>query len=325
VLVIDEATCRDLLDMRESIPWLAESFRAISAAPNTAVRGNLRDRERSASALLLGGYIAGLHAVCFKLVGTFSGIPSGLIMVFDTATARPEAVVAGSYITDFRTGAASGAATEVLARADCRRLAVLGAGRQAITQLQAMVAVRPIEQVAVWNRTAARAEAWAERMRALLGPAAPAFRLAPTIEAACSEADIVVVATSAEEPLLRGEWLRPGAHVNAVGAGAPYQQELDESVFQRADVLVVDTRELALKIGDFIGPLERGVVRPEDFAEIGEILLGTRPGRTADDQITLFKSVGHAANDVAVARLLVERAREAGRGVPVELDWSRSR
>lgn len=325
MLVLDEATCRDLLDMKETIPSLADSFRAISGGSMVSVRGNLRDPERSASGLMLGGYLGPQHAVCLKLVGTFHGAGAQVITLFDTATGRPEAVAVGVYVCDFRTGAASAAATEVLAPGGSRALAVLGTGRQAITQVQGMLAVRPIETVTVWNRTAANAAAWVERMRRLLGPAAPAFRFAETPEAACRQADIVVVATSAQEPVLRGEWLRPGTHVNAVGAGAPFQQELHESVFRAAAVRVVDSRELALKVGDFTAPLERGAIRPEDFAELGEILLGTRPGRTDEGQVTLFKSVGHAANDVALVRALIRRAREAGRGVWVDLAGGGSR
>jgi ornithine cyclodeaminase len=317
MFVVDEATCQDLLDMREAVPWLAESYRAISTAPSTIVRGNLRDPERSASGLLLGGYISGLHAVCLKLVGTFNGNSSGLLMLVDTTTGAPEAVVAGSYVTDFRTGAASGAATEALARAESARLAILGTGRQAATQLAGMLAVRPIEHITVWNRTQANARDWVERQRQRLGSTGPTFAFAATPEAACSEADIVVVSTSAGEPFMRGEWLRPGMHVNAVGSGAPHQQELNESVLTRADLVVVDSRESAFKVGDFIGPLDRGAIRPERVAEIGEVLLGQRPGRTTDDQITLFKSVGHAANDVAIVRLLIQKARETGRGLSV--------
>jgi ornithine cyclodeaminase len=227
--------------------------------------------------------------------------------------------VAAAHVTDVRTGAASGAATRALARTESRHLAILGTGRQALTQLQGILAVLPIERVSVWNRTAANAEAWIERVSALFGPDAPELELRASPEEAVRDADVVVTCTRAEAPVLRGEWLRPGTHVNAVGAGHSGQRELEPSVLRRAAVRTVDSRDLALLTGDFAGPLASGLVSREEIGELGEVLLGRRPGRGNDEEITLFKSVGHAANDLAVARHVAARARTLGQGVSVEM------
>jgi alanine dehydrogenase len=319
MLVIDEATCRDLLDIKEAIPWLSESFRAISTGPTVGMRGDVDDPSRSARGLLLGSYIGALEGVCFKVVGNWRGRRAGIIVAFDTATGRPEAIVSAAYVTDFRTGAASAVATRQLARPDSQTLALLGTGRQSLAQLQSMLAVLPIERVSVWNRTASNAEGWISQVRQSLGHIAPDFHQCITPEEAVREADVVVTCTRSTEPVLFGEWLRPGTHVNAIGAGTAGQRELDVSVLQRAKVTAVDSRELALRTGDFVLPLAESAVRTEDVVELGELLLGKRPGRTDERQITLFKSVGHAANDLAVAQHLAAKARRLGRGVEVDL------
>jgi ornithine cyclodeaminase/alanine dehydrogenase-like protein (mu-crystallin family) len=313
MLIVDEATCRELLTMEEAIPQMASSFAAISRGPTLGTRGDVQDPEHNSAGLFLGSYVGALNGVCFKLIGSWNGRRGGLIALFDTATSQPEALVAATRVTDLRTGAASGAATQLLARVDSRRLAILGTGRQSTTQLQAMLCVRPIQEVSVWNRTVSKCAAWIESTRRELGEATPEIRSAATPQEACDGADIVVVCTRSEEPVLRGEWLRPGAHINAIGASTPEQTELDVSVLRRADVISVDSRELALRTGDFIGPMERGELRPEEVCEIGEIFLGRRPGRSRDEEITLFKSVGHSANDLVLARFLAEKARAAGR------------
>lgn len=319
MIVIDEATSRELLDMDEAIPWLAESFLAISAGPTVGMRSDVDDPAHSARGLLLGSYVGSLEGVCFKVVGTWRGTRAGVIVVFNVATGHPEVLLSAAHATDVRTGAASAAATRRLARPESKRLAILGTGLQAFTQLQAMLAVLPIESVAVWNRTAENAAGWVERARAKLGQASPDFRLCATPEDSCRESDVVVICTRAREPVLRGEWLSPGAHINAVGASTPLQRELDLSVLQRAALRAVDSRELALKTGDFLEPMSQGIIRPEDVVEIGEVLQGTRLGRTDSDQITLFKSVGHAANDLALALHLAAKARRLGRGMELEV------
>ena len=320
MLLINEATSYELLgNINEAIPWLAQSFRAITAGPTVGLRSDVDDPERESRGLLLGSYVGAMDGVCFKVIGNWRGNRAGLIVVFNTATGCPEVLLSAAHVTDVRTGAASGAATEQLARRDSRRLAVLGTGRQSATQLQAMLAIRPIEIVNVWNRTQANAVTWIGKMKSNLNASVPVFRLCDSPEEACKEADIIVVSTRAEEPVLHGAWLRPGTHINAVGASTPDQRELDLSVLQRADVKTVDSRELALNTGDFLGPIQQGILRSDEIQELGELLLGIHPGRTDDNQITLFKSVGHAANDLVVARWMAEQAREAGLGITVEL------
>jgi ornithine cyclodeaminase len=319
MLVIDEATAQDLLTMEDTIDALADSFRAISSNSTAAIRADVEDTERSVRGLLLGTYAGELDGVCFKVVGSWRGTRSGVILVFDTASGAADVIVPSAYITDLRTGAASGAATRELARQGATRLAIIGTGRQSTMQLEAMLAVRPFDSVAVWNRTPSTAESWIDSVGSRFQSRRPSFDLAPTPERACLDADVVVVATRATEPVLRGEWLRPGCHVNGIGASTPELCELAPSVMGRAGLVTVDSRQLALRTGDFIRALAEGAIATEEIAEIGEVLKEARVGRTSDDEITVFKSVGHAANDLAVARILARRARAEGRGVEVDL------
>jgi ornithine cyclodeaminase/alanine dehydrogenase-like protein (mu-crystallin family) len=319
MLVLDENTVRDLLTMQDAIDAVADSFRAISSSSTAAIRADVEDPQRSVRGLLLGTYAGELDGVCFKVVGNWRGVRSGVILVFDAATGEADVIVPSAHITDLRTGAASGAATRALARRDTAQLAMLGTGRQSTMQLEAMLAVRPFQTVTVWNRTNSTAESWIESVESRLPPGRPSFRLAPTPREACRDADVVVVATRATEPVLQGDWLRPGCHVNGIGASTPELSELAPSVMRRAGLVTVDCKQLALRTGDFMRALRDGVIATEEVAEIGEVLKGRLAGRTSEDEITVFKSVGHAANDLAVARMLARRARAEGRGIEVHL------
>ena len=311
MITIDEERFRSLLEMPDAIPLLEESFRVISGgAQGVAIREVVQEPQKSMSALILGGYEGAMDAFCLKMVGRFNGRQTQTLVLIDAKSGEPEGVIVGGYVCDFRTGAATAAATRVLARPDAEHLAVIGTGAQAVTQLQGVLAVRPIREITVWNRTRSRGQAWIERMQKELGPQSPPIRFAVSVADAVADADIVCVATSAQSPVLQGEWLRAGTHINAVGAGAAFQRELDGSVLLKADLIAVDVRASALQVGDFVEPLSTGVIAESSIAEIGEIMLEHRPGREGAQQITLFKSVGHVANDVAIARAALAKIKD---------------
>jgi ornithine cyclodeaminase/alanine dehydrogenase-like protein (mu-crystallin family) len=208
-------------------------------------------------------------------------------------------------VTAIRTAAVSGLATRLLAREDARELALLGAGVQAASHLEAMRIVRPIERVRVWSRTPERAQRFAREH---------GVEAVATAEEAVRGADVVVTATAAREPVLRREWLAPGAHVNSVGYVGAAGRELDTATVAEA-ALYVDRRESAFAESGNV--LLAGVPPEHVVGELGELVLGRVPGRRSPEQLTLFESLGLAVEDVAAARLAVERARAEGAGTLV--------
>jgi ornithine cyclodeaminase len=222
------------------------------------------------------------------------------------------AIVDATAITAIRTAAVSGVATDVLARADSRVLAILGSGAQAMSHLEAVTAVRAITEVRVWSRTPANAERFARE-------AGDRFRLEvaahASVEEAVRDADVVCTTTAAHTPILVGAWLRPGTHINAVGSGSGTDRELDGSTVRLARVFV-DRMESAMReAGDLLLAIDEGAVTADGFAgELGGVLAGRVQGRRTADEVTLFKSVGLGAEDVAAARATYGECRRLGLG-----------
>jgi ornithine cyclodeaminase len=220
-------------------------------------------------------------------------------------------------ITAIRTAAVSAVATDALALATASHLAILGAGVQAATHLEAIGAVRPLADVRVWNRTEARAEEFvAKQSNRFPFP----ILAVPTPEAAVRDADIIVSVTASPVPVLQRGWLKAGVHINAVGSSTPAAREIDTATVADARVFV-DRRESAeAEAGDILIPIKEGRIELSHIkGELGEVIIGKVPGRTAAPQITLFKSLGLAVEDLASASYLMSRAREAGVGARVEL------
>ncbi len=311
MLFLTEADVHRLLDLDLLIESLERAFVELSAGrasvpPRTAARVEGRG--------LLGampGYLDGVLET--KLVSVFpgneaAGLPThqALIALFDDGTGSPLAVMDGTAITALRTGAASAVATRALAREDARVLAVLGAGVQARSHLEAVGRVRDFAEVRIASRTAAHAEALAAEAGAAVSS---------SFEEAVRGADVVCACTDAGAPVVRREWLAEGAHVTSVGAAAE-GAELDAETV-RAGLLVVESR-VAFEPYP-AGAHELQGLYPESAVELGEVLAGTREGRTSPVQITVYKSMGHAVEDACAAGLVYRRAVELGVGTEVEL------
>jgi ornithine cyclodeaminase/alanine dehydrogenase-like protein (mu-crystallin family) len=238
----------------------------------------------------------------------------GTVTLFDGATGVPTAILDASAVTAVRTAAVSAVATRTLARDDARVLAILGAGVQGKAHLQALVGVRGFEDVRVYSPTEAHARAVAAAGDGLA-------RVVSSAEDAVRGADVVVTATSAREPVLRRDWLEAGAHVNAVGASTPSVRELDVDTVA-ACALFCDSREsLRNEAGEYLLALEQGAIPGENHVrgELGEVLAGSAPGRLHADELTVFRSLGLAVEDLAAAECAVARARRMGIGTEVEL------
>jgi ornithine cyclodeaminase len=241
----------------------------------------------------------------------------GVVLLFEAEHGRPVALVDASEVTALRTAAVSGAATRALARPEADDLAILGSGTQARTHLEAMLAVRPLRRVRAWSPTRARLEAFASEASARHGIA-----VEPAAEprAAVEGASLVCTVSGAREPVVRGEWVAPGCHINAVGSAFPNARELDGATLRRSR-LIVDRRESALsESGDVLLAIAEGAIAADHIAgELGEVLVGAVEGRADPEQVTVFKSLGLAVEDVAAARAVYEAARDAGAGTTVRL------
>jgi ornithine cyclodeaminase len=270
---------------------------------------------------LMPAHRGGEHPLfSLKAVCIFPGNPArgldphqGTVTLFDGETGAPTAIIDASAITAIRTAAVSAVATRLLGRGDARELAILGSGVQAAAHLRAIRTVRDFERVRVYSPTRAHAERLADD--------GSGVEVADSAQAAVRGADVVVVATSAREPVLRREWIAAGTHVNAVGASAPTSRELDTATVAAA-ALFPDSREsLHAEAGEYQLAVSEGAIDGPSHvrAELGEVVAGLRPGRTSTEEITLFRSLGLGIEDMAAAEHAVDGARRLGLGVEVEL------
>jgi ornithine cyclodeaminase len=327
-LILTQPEIRKLLPMRDCMDLVADALAALARgeAINPLRRGmKLADGESLIG--MMPGAIASPPApsvIGLKVVsvfpqnhGTRYDSHQGVVMLFDEKNGVPRAILDASEITAIRTAAASGVATRLLAREDAGDLALLGTGVQARAHLEAMLLARRVRRVRVFGLNAASSRAFADSESRRHGVK---IDVADSARAAVEGADLVCTITSSREPVLRGAWLSPGVHVNAVGACFKDTRELDTDAVKRAR-LFVDRRESALnEAGDFLIPKSEGAIGEDHIrGEIGEIVAGMCKGRTSRDEITLFKSLGIAVEDLAAAHYLDRRAREEGVGVLVEL------
>src|SRR5271156_1121372 len=243
-----------------------------------------------------------------------------LVPLFNVESGELLALIEADYLGQIRTGAASGVATGLLARADAEKIGIIGTGLQSRTQLEALALVRKITGVRAFSRNPEHRERFAREMTEQLG--FPVIAVASAQEAVRG-ADIVVTSTTSTNPVLDGSWLAPGMHVNAIGANFPQKHELDGTAVRRCDIIVADSREQSkIEAGDLIQMYGDDKRRWDNVSELSEIIAGKAPGRSSPEQITLFKSNGIAIEDIVVAGWIYEIARERGMGRQVPL-WEK--
>lgn len=329
--LITGSQLRALVDMPTAIDLMSDAFGALSAGRASMPLRSRVDAAAGAT-LLMPAFVRAAaadsgepDALAAKIVSVFPGnrergLPAvhAVVVVLDPETGAPVALVDGETLTALRTGAASGLATRLLARDDASVLAVFGAGAQAPAQIEAVRAVRPIREIRIVSRSGASARALAGRLSD--DDASVRVRAVATAEAALEGADVVVAATDSATPVFPGDRVPAGAHVNGVGSFTREMREVDGALVSRA-VVVVDDRDAALReAGDLIQAIEEGTIGEDDVrTTLGDLVLGRRPGRTGRDDVTFFKSVGVAIQDVAVAACALRRARRDDVGRVVEL------
>jgi len=315
VRVLSKQEVQRLMPVSECIEPMAEVLAALTRAElENPLRTFLRPAGSESFMALMPAYrpepaLYSLKTACVSPGNTRRGLDThqGFIALFDGLTGQTRAILNAAAITGIRTAAVSALATRLLARPDSRTLAILGAGTQARFHLEGMRAVLPFERVVVWSRTPGRAS----RLEGVEEVATP--------REAVREADVVVTATAALEPILLRAWLKDGAHVNAVGSSKPTTRELDTATMAAA-ALYVDRRESALnESGDYLFAAAEGAIGPDHIrGEIGELVLGTVEGRRSESELTVFKSLGLAVEDLAAAEHVLRLAEREGAGIEVE-------
>ncbi len=324
--ILSAADVAAALPMAEAIGGMKYAFAQLSTGrADVPLRAHL-EVGSSGTTLVMPAYLIDSDDLAIKIVSVFPQNPQlalptihAIVLAIDTATGKPVALLEGGALTAIRTGAVSGAATDLLARPDAAVAAIIGSGVQARTQLEAICTVRHIEEVRVYSLNPAQAEQFVQEL-AGKGPIPSSISIMKDANEAVQGADIVCTATTSSTPVFDGSQLKPGVHVNGVGSFMPTMQEIDALTIQRS-LVVVDSRAAALaEAGDLIIPLENSDINHDHIvAELGEVIVGIHPGRTDAAQITFFKSVGVAVQDAAAASIAISNSLNNGLGSSITL------
>ncbi len=314
---LDEQDVHTHLTMSVCIDLMAETQAAISRGEITLpLRHALPLSAKNDSLLIMPGEITKQAVFGAKLISLFPNNSSrgrpviqGGILLFDSNTGSALALVEAASITAIRTAAASGAATNVLANPTSHRLAILGCGVQATTHLEAMLEVRPIEEVRIWSRNLTKAETFVAEHS---DHARITLCASPTVKEAVADADIVCTVTGAHQPILEGAWLKPGVHLNLVGAHSATSREVDGEAMRGAQIFTEISEFAWAEAGDILLAIEEGAINKANVVgEIGEVIEGKLPGRTNPADITVYKNLGNTAQDLAAAFYVYNKTRGA--------------
>ncbi len=325
IRVLRAAEVRALLPMSQCVELMRRTMIALSEGRAVAPLRSIMTLPDARGMLgNMPGYLADPECFGVKLVSLMPHnkppeYPShlGLVLLFEAGHGCPVAILDAAEITAIRTAAASGLATRLLARPDAGDLAILGAGEQARSHLEAMRAVRPLRRIRVWARDPAKAEVFAATEGARHGVA---IETSSSVPEAVEGADIICTLTKAREPILFGDWIASGAHLNVVGSSVAAAAEIDTTVVVRSRFFVDCRNSTVNEGGEYLRALRCGAISAAHIAaEIGEVANGTNPGRTSPDEVTLYKSLGVAPQDLASAHYVLEKARAGGIGQLIEL------
>ncbi|HLZ82347.1 MAG TPA: ornithine cyclodeaminase family protein [Caulobacteraceae bacterium] len=318
LLVIDRDTVHELLPMAECIDLMREAMVALSTGKTRQTLRQIIPLADGAAFGVMPGAVPQVFGA--KLISVFPGnfalglqSHQGFVALFDPVSGGAIAMLHAGELTAIRTAAASAAATRVLARADAHRLAILGYGEQAETHARAMAVVRPLSGITLWGRAPERVAVVARRLE---GELSLPVRVAETVREAAAQADIICAVSAAREPILAGDWLAPGTHVNLVGSSTAATREADDALVVRGR-LFADHREGVLaQGGEVIHAIAAGLIdEGHVLGEIGEVMAGSLPGRRAQDDITIYKSLGAVVQDLFSGWHVYQRALAEGRGV----------
>jgi ornithine cyclodeaminase/alanine dehydrogenase len=305
MLYLTEQDVTNLLTMPDALDAVELAFKA-QATGDATNEPRRRVRANNAILMTMSGAIASLNVFGLKAYSVARGKARFHVSLYDTATGALLAFIEADKLGQMRTGAASGIATKYLAREDAKTVGIYGTGWQAQSQLAAVCAVRKIESVKVYSRSEEKRNAFSATMSQELGIA----NINPVAEPeAAAAADILITITSSREPVLKGAWIQAGTHINAAGGNSILRSEVDDDVIKRAHFIAVDAKDQArIEAGEFVFPVEKGLLTWERVQEVCHVVNGAVQGRKTPEDITLFKSLGLAIEDVATAALLYRKA-----------------
>jgi ornithine cyclodeaminase len=328
MLLLSKEDIKKVFSMKDAIEADKEAFRIFSEGKSVVpLRTNIPAPKHEGAFLFMPAYVADLDCASLKIVNIFpknidKGIPSApaQVLLIDGTNGIVISILDGTYVTQLRTGAASGAAFDMLSRKDASKGALIGTGGQAAAQLEAMVAVRSLEEVKVYDMNRERTKAFADRMQDELRAYGTKITAAGSSDEAIEGADLIVTVTPSSKPVFDGSKVKKGATISCVGSYQPHMQEMDPVILTRASKIYFDSEEAVLsEAGDILIPLENGTISKEDFTgDLGEVIGGKVAGRENDDEIIVFKTVGIGTQDLITAKRIYDRAAEKGIGT----SWS---
>lgn len=320
MLLLSRANIKEVFTMKDAIEADKAAFQLFSEGKtDVPLRTQIVSEKQNGTFLFMPSYVPDLDAAAVKVINIFpDNIDKGLasapaqVLLVDGKTGYINALLDGVTVTQFRTGAASGVALDVLGRKDAKKGALIGTGGQAATQLEAMVCARDLETVYVFDQNPERTKDFSAQKNDELKAYGAQILPAATSDEAISDADLIVTVTPATSPVFDGSKVKAGATVSCVGSYQPHMQEMDPVILERASKIYFDSEEAVLsEAGDILIPLEDGTITKEDFTgDIGEVLMGKIGGRENDEEIIVFKTVGIGAQDLVTAQKIYERALE---------------
>jgi ornithine cyclodeaminase len=329
ILIVNQSEVKRLLPMAECIEVMAEAMKTLARGQAILpLRPVMWLPEKAGALGMMPAYMGDLQIMGLKVVSVFPGNHGteydshmGAVMLFETKHGQPLAIMDATEITAIRTAAVSSVATRLLARDCAGDLAILGSGTQARTHLEAMLLCREIHRVRVWSRNPENGRQFAERESQRHNIT---VEFMSTVQAAIQGADIICTTTSSPDPILPGKYLSSGAHINAVGSSVPFARELDTEAVVKSRLFVDRRESIVNEAGDFLIPKKEGAIGDSHIqGEIGELLLGKVRGRKSEEEMTLFKSLGLAVEDLASANHIYKKAIARGVGILVEFGGSR--
>lgn len=328
MLALSRNDLKTLVPMADAVELMKIAFRELSAGRAQApVRTSLPVDDAPSAMLMMPGFVPASGALGFKTVNFFAGNPQrglptihAIVCLIDPENGIPMAIMEGGYVTALRTGAVSGAATDLMARPESRVLTVIGTGVQGVTQAAAVCAVRPIERIIGVDLSEAQLDRFRTSVEREWPELSARVETTTDVSAAVRAADVICTSTTAKRAVFDDGDVKPGTHINAVGAFTPEMQEVPVATCARARIVVDNHDAIMEEAGDLLMAIAAGVIAADDLhLELGHVVDDPRKGRTNAEEITFFKSVGNAVQDVVVARFAVDAARKVGAGQEIDL------
>ncbi len=324
MLLLSKEDIQKVFSMKDAIEAVRDAFRIFTEGKSDVpLRTQIAAPKHAGTFLFMPAYVADLDCASLKIINIFphnidKGIPSApaQVLLVDGTNGLISAVLDGTYVTQLRTGAASGVAFDLLARKDSKKGALIGIGGQAAAQLEAMVVARNLEEVKVYDLNLERTKAFVEKMQEELKKYGTRIKAAESSDEAIEEADLIVTVTPSLKPVFDGSKVKKGATVSCVGSYQPHMQEMDPVILTRASKIYFDSKEAVLsEAGDILIPLNNGRITKDDFTgDLGEVILGNLIGRENEDEIIVFKTVGIGTQDLVTAKYIYDKAVAQGIG-----------